>query len=687
MNYPVLRLALSASLFITVLPALAQTSESDESADIERLVVTATRTPERWLSTAGSIEQIPIDDQLPGLRVDMAEILAGVPGVQADTRYNFAQDTRIILRGFGARAAFGVRGVLMRLDGIPLSMPDGQAQTSSIFVDEPNHVEVLRGPIAGLYGNAAGGIINLESALPTSSYLQAAQTIGDNSRRRTRLSGALVEGPFTLTGHVADFSTDGDRPHSAAERRQYALRSAYQFANGIEVIVRADDNDAPLLQDPGSLTVAQWREDPKQTFAGATTFNTRKSIRHRQQSVTLRQRAVNLDWQVAGWNGQREVEQYLPFPGTDITSSGAVIDLTRDFYGVHGQVNWRPLAFDDQWQLSLGSDIERQEDTRLGFVNDFGQRGDLRRDETGKVDKDDIYVISQYQLTSQINWLIGARYSSMSFNVDDRFIIEGVRPDDSGRTKFSETSWSTGLNYQLTDTWSVFAAAGESFETPTLTELAYRNEGTGLNPALSPATVRQAEFGHKWIIEGGTAQLSVFEIRTDDEIVVDQSNDGRTTYRNAGRTKRQGIEWSGRYQWTPTIELRGAATVMKARYEGSNFDGQRIPGIATSNLFGQLNFRPWRDDRLRASLAGHYRSRVAADDDNTNFAPSFTIWNAALEAKQQHGSWRFNQWLRVDNLLDKTYVGSVVVNQGSGRVFEPAPGRQFSAGIGVERRF
>ena len=687
-----LGLAISAGLFSlnTPLANAGQTTQDPETETdaIERIVVSATRTEQPWLNSPATIDRVDTDEQLPGLRVDMAEILEGIPGVQVDTRYNFAQDTRVILRGFGARAAFGVRGVVMRLDGVPLSMPDGQAQTSSIFVDEPAYVEVLRGPVAAVYGNAAGGIINLQSETPTQSAVSAGHAIGANGRERSTLDGHYVGERGSVSGHYARFRTDGDRPQAAAERDQYALRTRYVFNNGIELIARLDDNDAPLLQDPGSLTPEQWQEDSEQTFPGAGVFDTRKSIRHRQQSLTLRQQASEFDWQIAAWNGQREVIQYLPFPGSEITSSGAVIDLTRDFHGVHGQVNWRPEAFAGRWQLSLGTDIERQKDTRQGFVNEQGVKGDLRRDETGRVDKDDLYALSTFMLSDNLSWLAGLRVSELGFTVDDSYIIPDVIPDDSGRNSYRETSWTQGLNYQLNENWAVFAAVGEGFETPTLTELAYQNEGTGLNPDLGPATITQYEAGLKWMSPQGQAQLSAFRVDSDDEIVVDQSTDGRTTYRNAGQTERQGVELSTAYSLLPVLNVRAAATLMNARYRDADaLDGQRIPGIAHTNAYMQLNYLPWEDARLRASLTSQYRSRVAANDSNEVFAPSFVLWTAGLNSQQNLAEWTFEQWLRVDNLLDEKYVGSVVVNQGSGRAFEPAPGRQLSAGLRVTRRF
>lgn len=686
-----LRLAVAVSLFYPSAHAVAeQTSLTDPTNEwpIERVVVTATRTEQAWLNSPATVDRVQVTEQIPGLRVDMAEILMGIPGVQVDTRYNFAQDTRVILRGFGARAAFGVRGVVMRLDGVPLSMPDGQAQTSSIFVDEPNYVEVLRGPIAAVYGNAAGGIINLSSSLPHQSSLSVGHGIGANGRQRTTADATLSTEQASVSAHLARFRADGDRPQAQVERDQYALRASYRFANNIEVIARLDDNDAPLLQDPGSLTPDMWRQDPEQTFGGASVFNTRKAIRHRQQSLTLRQHQANYDWELASWNGQRDVEQYLPFPGDGITSSGAVIDLTREFYGVHGQFNWRPYPFDGRWQLSIGADVERQKDTRLGFVNERGVAGDLRRDETGNVAKNDLYTLSNLRLTEQLSWLAGVRVSRLHFDVEDRYIIPGVIPDDSGESRFNETAWTQGLNFQLTDHWSVFAAIGESFETPTLTEMAYQNDATGLNQHLGPATVLQYEAGAKWLTPNAQLQISAFAVDTDDEIVVDQSIDGRTTYRNAGDTERQGVEVSGAFALHPAWDLRTSATIMNARYRKvEGLDGRRIPGVANTNIFAQLNYLPWHDPRLRIAMTGQYRSRVAANDANDVYAPSYTLWHASANAQQEVGQWVISQWLRIDNITDKRYVGSVVVNQGSGRAFEPAPGRQFSAGLRATRQF
>lgn len=680
-------LFLSPSLFTTLNVVAEETSATEDV-----IVVTATRSERPWLSTPASIERISVQEQLPGMRTDAAELLIGIAGVQVDTRYNFAQDTRITLRGFGARAAFGVRGVRLRLDGIPLSMPDGQAQTSSILLDEPSQVEVLRGPFAAVYGNSAGGVIDLQSERPRESQLSANLSAGSSARERQHLRGVIAdqgETGSTLSFDYARFRTDGDRPNSAVERDQWALRAFHTFSDGMELILRVDDNDAPYLGDPLALSPGQWREDPRQIASQAETFATRKSIRHRQQSLTLRQRSSAMahlaSWQVNAWRGKREIEQYLAFPGSAITQAGGVVDLARSFTGVNAETTWQARR---NWRVTTALDYEKQTDERRGFVNDFGQRGDLRRDETGTVESLDGSVISDLQVNERVAWVTGVRYSNLDFAVVDRFIVEG-NPDDSGAVRYTEFAWSTGLSYAISPQLSAFIATGEGFETPTLTEMAYQNEGTGLNTDLRAAKLEQHEVGLKWLSATVQGQVTVFQINTRDDLVVDQSLDGRTTYRNAARTEREGLEISGIWRFAQDWSLRTSYTYLNANYGGSEVTsaGNRLPGLAQHELFQQLEWRPLGSERLELLVNARYRSNIATNDANSEFAPSATVWNAAVRSDFVVDNWRVQPWLRLENLTDKTYVGSVVVNQGNGRSFEPAPGRIWMAGVTVTRRF
>lgn len=659
------------SSHLLVLSTLASASVA-----VDEVIVVNQSRPLTAQETPASVSNRDVDDQPAGLRIDAAELLKGLAGVQADSRANYAQDTRITLRGFGARSAFGVRGVILQLDGIPLSMPDGQAQTSSILLDEPENVQVIRGPLATIYGNSAGGMIQWFSARPDSSGLRFDAMFGANSTQRQ-----LVQGEWVTDGNAVRLTgtrlrTDGPRDHNRAERDQLALRWYHDLTDSIEMIVRLDDNYAPFLQDPGSLTPEDWQADPTQTFSGATRFNTRKNIHHQQASVSLRSTD---GWHVSTWKGWREIEQYLPFPGTDIRGSGSVIDLRRSFVGIDASYDYR-WALATPLTTTFGIHHAEQDDRRFGYTNNFGERGDLRRNELGEVTQQAAYTLWDWRPTEQLTLLGGLRYSEVEFAVDDYFIVP-ENPDDSGAQRQHAWSWSLGANYALSEQWSVFAARGNGFETATLTEMAYSNTETGLNTDLGGAYNQQWEIGVKWQAPTVQAQLTAFVIDTTDEIVVDQSLDGRTTYTNAGLTQRDGVElevnWLVHEQW----QWRGAATLLSAEYA----NGARLPGVAEQQIYSQLdwNYRP----QQRLSLITEYRGDVAATDANDVIAPSHTLWHLNWRGSYAMGDWQLSQWLNLHNLTDETYVGSVVVNQGNGRAFEPGVGRELQVGMQFNRRW
>lgn len=652
--------------------ALAVMASVSMDANVERIEITATRDVAAR-STPAAVTNLDTDAQLPGPRIDAAELLAGIAGVQSDSRANYAQDTRITLRGFGARSAFGVRGVLLRLDGVPLSMPDGQAQTSSILLDEADNVQVIRGPLAAIYGNAAGGVIHWRSRTPNQTATQVELIGGANDLRRAFVQQDWVASDQALRFAAATFSTDGPRPHNSAERHQVAARWYSQLTPDTRLVVRFDNNNAPLLQDPSSLTPTAWREDPTQTVERAFTFNTRKSIHHQQASASLEHQFDNGAVDVTAWRGWRDVEQYLPFPGSDLNGDGAVIDLRRDFTGLDANYHVRLTALPDV-TFSSGLQLAEQNDRRFGYVNDFGERGEVRRNDDGQVQTQSAYGLMQWQLDEQWQLLSGARYQRSEFAVDDYFVIP-ENPDDSGAATMQQWSWMLGVSYALSDSWSLYASRGNGFETPTLTELAYRNGGTGLNTDLGPATNQQWEIGAKWQLAQWQGELTYFHIDTANEIVVDQNNDGRTTYINAEQTARRGVEFAFQGELSEQWLSRFSATYTDATYS----NGARLPGVAKQQAYWQLQWLPSAQQRVQ--LVSEYRGEVAANDANEVFAPSHVLWHLAWQQQLQWDQWQIAPWLKIHNLTDRDYVGSVVVNQGSGRAFEPGVGRELQAGV------
>ncbi|EAQ31516.1 TonB-dependent receptor family protein [Idiomarina baltica] len=662
---------------LALAPALCFSQEINEIIEVN-----AQQSGSEWRMTPGSVDLIDINQQLPSLNIDAGDTLRAIPGIQADTRYNYAQDTRLVVRGFGARAAFGVRGLQLNVDGVPLSMPDGQAQTSSIILDEAETVEVFRGPLAVLYGNTGGGVFEWNTRAPQRTTSEIAVAAGANDLTRAKGQFDWVNDAHKLRFIATDLYTAGPRPHNTAKRQQQGLRYYFDINDQQQLILRYDNNNAPLLEDPSALTPSAWRQNPDQTVSRAIDFNTRKSIHHRQGSLTWKLDADGYRARIAAWQGDRDVVQFLPFAGDAIGSSGAVIDLSRQFEGSSAYVEWQATA---QTDIGFGLRYERQQDHRFGFVNDEGEKGDLRRSEFNYVRKQAVYTRLTHRFNEQWRITAGARHSRFDFSVDDQFIMPGD-PDDSGQNELSDNSGAVGLTWAFAPRWSTYISLGSGFETPTLTELAYRNNGSGLNTELSPSQYRQTEWGLKFNSAGRfSSQLAMFDIQSEDDIVIDQSNDGRTTYRNAGETERQGIEWQLNVQLTEQLDSFVSYSYIDANYQGGLYNGNQLPGVADSQWFTRLTWHPTQATQVQ--LLGQYRGETYADDSNTVKAPSYVKWDLAITQQWQIAENEFEAWLRVDNLLDRNYVGAVVVNQGSGRSFEPGIGRSASIGISWHHLF
>lgn len=679
--FKALGLPLLATPFYCVTTSHAQALVDHDNID-ERVVVTATQTEQSWLTTPASVTRVSRDRQLPTLNIDAGDLLEGIPGIQADSRYNYAQDTRIVIRGFGSRAAFGVRGLQLKIDGIPLSMPDGQAQTSSIMLDDAQSVEVLRGPLAVLYGNSGGGVVEWQSIAPQVSALSLATQQSDNNLQRYTAVLQYAGDTHQFKLLASDFETDGPRPHNSAEREQQAFRWYMDISDTQRLIIRYDNNYAPLLQDPSALTPAAWREDPEQTVQRAIDFNTRKNIHHRQGSVSWQLEENTANYQLSAWQGDRDIVQFLPFSGDDATSSGAVIDLSRQFEGLHAFANW---SLSEQLDVSAGWVNEKQQDHRFGFVNNNGERGALRRDEFNNIESQSFYTRIAWQIAPHWQFDGGLRYNEIDYRVSDSYVTT-ENPDDSGTREFDELSKAAALTWLATDWLSTYVSYGEGFETPTLTELAYRNEGSGLNRTLTPSTNTQYEAGLKARLnDNWRLGLSYFDIQSDNEILVDQSNDGRTTYRNTAKTSRDGVELSLEGDITEQLNLWLSYADIDAVFDSGPLLGNTLPGVAESQAFARLNYD--LPQQWQIQLSARYRGSTFTADNNALSAPGYTVFDAALRKSWDVGVHRLDGWILLDNITDKSYVGSVVVNQGSGRVFEPAVGRQFSVGLKWTRRF
>ncbi|MEX0900722.1 MAG: TonB-dependent receptor [Gammaproteobacteria bacterium] len=652
--------------------------------EVGRIVVTATRAPADALTVPAAIDVIDADDIRRGRPlIDLSESLHRVPGVVARDRQNAAQDLQISIRGFGARSTFGVRGVRIYTDGIPATMPDGQGQVSHVSLESARRIEVLRGPFSALYGNASGGVIEvISAAAPAEPVVRAGYVTGGDALHRWSASLHAPVGDGAAMLDVTDVDSGGYRDHSAARRQ--GAQALFTGALGARGRFTAIANGLSLdAADPQGLTRAQLADDRRAASAGALAFDTRKSVRQSQFGARgqfdVSDRTVVA---LLAYTGRRRTTQMLSIPvfvQAPPTQGGGAIDLDRDFHGFDARWHWRGMALGRAATLTAGVLREVSDERRLGFENFVGTTlgvvGALRRDELNRVSGDALYVQAEWQPAPRWHVHLGARRSAVRFDSADRFITAS-NPDDSGRLDYEQTSPVAGVLYRVSDEFSVYANAGEGFETPTFSELAYRSDGaSGLNDALSPAVSRNHEVGVRVARGGFRGSAAVFHIDTADELAVVSNTGGRSVYGNVAGSRRHGVELSLARDLSRRWRTAVAYTWLDARYDG----GARIPGLARQSAWAELVWSPRTG--IDFALEGWFVDRVWADDENTAAAPAYARFDLSAERRFRVGRLGGRVFARLNNVTDRAYVGSVIVNEGNGRYYEPAPGRNVQLGV------
>ena len=693
---------------IAALAALAawNCALAQQPAVEDAVVITGTRVERPSLEVPASIDRVQSEDiRFARPKVNLSESLPRVPGIVVQNRQNYAQDLQVSSRGFGARATFGIRGIRLISDGIPGTMPDGQGQAANIDLGSVERIEVLRGPFSVMYGNSSGGVIN---AITESGarYGEGGAAGGSDawlgsfgSWRLAFKAGGKTESTDWIAA-ASRFHTDGYRRHSAADRTQANAKVGLGVGENSNLTVVANAYDSPDVQDPLGLTRAQMNADPRQVAAAADLFNTRKSVRQNQIGGTFGHQLGATNLSATVYAGQRVVRQYLGLLGAaPNTTSGGVVNLERDYGGVALRGTSESSLADNPLTISYGYEYESMSERRKGFVNQFGELGALRRNEDDDVSSTGIYVQAEWRIAERWVALAGVRYNRVPFNSKDYYIVPGVpnNPDDSGSKKYQNTAPVAGLLYRVTPTVSAYANYGNGFETPTFAELAYRpGGGTGLNFALNASTSRSFEAGVKaFVTPQARVNVAVYDIDTDNEIVVDTNLNGRTTFKNAGRTHRTGVELGADAVLPFGFELVLAWSRLNATFRDSFTSGtpavtipagKFLPGVPHTYIYGELGWRH-EPSGFRAALEAISKSKVWVYDANSEAADGYHLLSFAAGFTQQGSKWRLTEYLRADNLTNRRYAGSVIVNEANGRYYEPSPTRAYLVGIDAKLSF
>ncbi|HHX1792163.1 TPA: TonB-dependent receptor PqqU [Klebsiella pneumoniae] len=692
-----------AALPALLLPLIAAAQAADE----QTMVVTAAPTTVSELDTPAAVSVVNGDEMRQAApRVNLSESLGAVPGLQVQNRQNYAQDLQLSIRGFGSRSTYGVRGLRIYVDGIPATMPDGQGQTSNIDIGSVDTIEVLRGPFSALYGNSSGGVINVTSQTGTqpptveaSSYYGSFGTWHYGMKATGAVGDGSHAGDVDYTVSTNRFTTHGYRDHSGARKNLANARLGVRINDVSKLTLLLNSVDIKA-NDAGGLTADEWRDNPRQSPRGDQ-YNTRKNTRQTQAGLRYeRQLSAQDDLSVMMYAGERETTQFQSIPRAPQlkpSHAGGVIDLTRHYQGIDTRLTHRgellvPVT------LTAGLDYENMSERRKGYENfvmvngapQYGEQGALRRNERNLMWNVDPYLQTQWQLTDKLSLDAGVRYSSVWFDSNDYYITPG-NGDDSGDASYHKWLPAGSLKYALTDAWNVYLSAGRGFETPTINELSYRSDNqSGLNFGLKPSTNDTVEIGSKTRIGNGLFTAALFQTNTDNEIVVDSSSGGRTSYKNAGKTRRQGMELGLDQQFGESWRLKAAWTWLDATYrtnvcDDASCNGNRIPGIARNMGYASFGYQP--EQGWYAGSDIRYMSDIMANDENTAEAPSWTVVGLTTGYKWSYGRMDMDLFGRIDNLFDREYVGSVIVNESNARYYEPAPGRNYGIGLNLAWRF
>ncbi len=683
-QFPLLPLALALLSLAVPRPAPGQDTQIPADDRLDEIVVSATRLETSVRDMARSVSLIDKERIQNGTQqLGLDEALAAVPGLYMQNRYNFAQDLRIALRGFGARSSFGVRGVKLVVDGIPETLPDGQAQVDSIDLGSARRIEVLRGPASSLYGNAAGGVIAVESELGAAApVVEASLAAGELGFSRYGLKAVGTADGVDYLLNLSHQEVDGYRDHASARGSLLNAKVGLPLAGGADrLIATVNWSDQPQARDPGGINAAQAAAAPRSARDANLQFDAGEALDQQRAGVVYERPRDAGTLTLRSYVTWRDFANRLPF------NSGGIVEFDRFVYGLGAQFQFGD-TLPERWQLVVGADLDRQDDDRRRFDNENGAYGALAFEQREQVAANAVYLQSEFAIDERWTLAGGLRYDEVEFDVDDRFLGNG---DDSGAVDFDQLSPSLGLTLDL-GSRLLFASWSSSFETPTTTELANPDASGGFNQALDPQRADNFEVGFKTGSDRLYFEAAAFVIDVEDELVPFELAQfpGRTFFVNAGQSDRRGIETALSWQSGNGLTVDASWTWSDFTYEdfvdedGNDFSGRHLPGLPEH--FGYLGLDYRHASGVSAVAEAVYSGSLYADDANTAEVDAYTIVNLRLHGEFERGRFTVRPHLGINNLFDERYNSNIRINAFGARYFEPAPGRNVYAGITVGLR-
>ena len=670
-------------LLIIIIIRVNLQAQSDTllKTSIEPIQIKALRIETDQLSAPVSINVHDVSTlQKVSQQLSLQEYMTNSAGVFMMNANNYAQDLRISIRGYGARAAFGIRGIKLIVDGIPETTPDGQGQVDNLVLSQIKQIEVIKGPSSSIYGNASGGVILISSYEDfDKNYVEGALTLGSYGMSQYRLSGGWKNEQSKFIMNLAKVSTDGYRAQSGFESYNISSRLYHQISESTELRFQLNYTDSPTADDAGGLNADAVEADRRQARDRNVEFATGESISQFKVGANLKTNIKdNLTLDAYTFWSNRKFEGLLPF------EFGAWINLDRQYWGAGTSINHRIVKGNSVFNNKMGIDIARQSDQRDRYRNIMGIQGDQTLSQIENFNNVGLYYASDWRIKK---WLIsvGSRWDINQLSAEDLFLTNG---EDSGSRSLNALSTSASIGYRVNENQNLYFSYRYGFETPSLSEISANPSGqAGFNKELEAQKSNNVELGWKAIYSRLELDIALFHIDTRNELVPFELEafPDRIFFRNAGTGNRKGIEIAASYDLTEELSISGSYSYADMTYSefiaGDNdFSGNILPGIPTQ--FGNLQLS-YTDDAFSALLSAQTVGELYANDANTTLVPGYQLYNFKAGYKLSVQGFTISPFFGINNLLNTIYNDNIRINAFGGRFFEPAPERHFYGGLKV----
>lgn len=652
--------------------------------ELAPITVTATRFPIKQQNVVFALTPIDkISLQTARRQLSLKETLASVPGLLALNENNFSQDLRLSIRGFGARASFGIRGIKVLIDGIPETTPDGQTQLDNLNLGVIDRIEVVRGPTSALYGNASGGVINISSQKPPKSLLLNTKlTGGSYDFRNIQLKAGQDFGRTNILLSAVHSRINGYRAHSAM--KTYIINGILQVKPDSisELTLRLSWEDSPHADDPGALTREQMTEDPTQASSNNLKFNAGEEVN--QGKVGLFYKRM--------FNPQHEIQANAYFTDRNFSNrlpfeQGGIVNLGRDYGGVNFIYLHTSNILGYSSQFAAGLEFADQRDDRKRFNNINGNRGDLVLNQEERYTNSALFAQEEIHFTQRWHLNLGLRYDIVNVRVKNLLFENGI---DSGERTLKGLSGMIGTLFRMTDNHNLYGNISSGFETPALIELTNSPEGdSGLNQTLNAQQAINYEIGLKGILAGKFRyEMALFLIDVYDELLPYElaESPGRFYYRNAGRSTHKGFELGINGYLTTGLTFALSYTLSRFHFVDyqlaeNNFSDNTIPGIPEHMWYTEFFYLSSSGIYSRLEIQG--RSNMYVNDANSAIDDGYSTVNIQAGYRIRFNRWYIEPFFGINNIFDVSYSDNVRINAFGERYYEPAPEFNIFVGLNI----